>query len=320
VLLEYEAPLVLLGCEVRLNIGVRLNIRVRLNMFDSHMYGEDGNLRKEEFMTELREGLSAHVAPDELEDILADYHEWFEEGLREGKTEEEVCAELGSPARTVKAILEEKSRRDVENPIPIADHQAQPDRFNQGHSPASAPPSVQGIAASTGPAHFSRAPQALSYAPLADRFAAWFIDFLLSVGPLAFFGVANTLPFAMLWPPVFLFQVVDPAPTPAKVIGAVACTVYFLAYHALFLSLLRGRTPGKMLLRLRVVHADGSPLRGVQIFGREFIGRLMLDCLTFGLSRIVSFVWSLLSAQNLTVHDAVGNTRVISEPPRRSRG
>jgi uncharacterized RDD family membrane protein YckC len=230
-------------------------------------------MRRNEFLTELRNGLTGHVSHSELEDILSDYHELFEEGLLEGKSEEEICSELGSPAQTVKLILAEGYDSD---------------KIAGGRQ------------------------EKLYYAPLYKRITAGVIDHVLSVFPLAFFGIVNVLPFMMIWPPISLFYPVDTTPPSAGMAaGAIVCLCYYICYHPFFLILFKGRTPGKMLLQLCVVNQDGNKPSIPQILGREFMGRLLINSVTFGIGYLVSFFWCLFSAENKTIHDAIANTRVV---------
>lgn len=236
-------------------------------------------MRKNEFLTELREGLSGRVSLAELEDILYDYNEIFAEGLNEGKAEEEICSELGSPARTVQSIMAER------------------------HVPHSLPhPETQ----------------TFQYASLSQRLIAGIIDYTLAAFPLAFFGALRILPFMFLWPPLPFFYVVDTPPTPGMAAGAILCTCYFVLYHPFFLSVWQGRTPGKWLLRMRVVNRDGTPLGKFQPFERELFGRILVSSFTLGLSHIVSFFWCLFSREHLTIHDAMAKTRVILSAPKLS--
>lgn len=250
-------------------------------------------MRRNEFLTELRNGLVGRVSPAELEDILNDYRELFEEGLREGKTEEAICAEMGSPAETVQLILAER---------PSSGHAA-----SSGHAPFS------GHVASTGQAAVDQGEVQL-YAPLYKRIAAALLDFLLSVLPLAFIGnVANVIPIMIVWPPAPLFYAVNPSPTTGMITAAYFCMCYYAFYHSLFLLLFKGQTPGKRWMRLRVVSQDGKRLGAMQIIGRELLGRLFINSITFGIGYLVSMIWSLLTREHKTIHDVIAGTRVIQE-------
>jgi hypothetical protein len=63
-----------------------------------------GKMNKEQFLLALEEEL-ALLPEDEKEDVLGDLNEYFEEGVRDGKSEQEISASLGSPAAIASDIL-----------------------------------------------------------------------------------------------------------------------------------------------------------------------------------------------------------------------
>lgn len=238
-------------------------------------------MRKNEFLEELQHKLNGLISPSELKDIVNDYEELFEEGLREGRTEQEVCRELGSPAQAANSLLQE----------------------------------IHPVQSSSGPS----AAGVLTYAPISSRMAAAIVDHVLAVFPLAFFGVLSVLPFMILWPPIFLFYAVEVPPSTGMIAGAMLSAAYYMLYQPLFLTLMKGRTPGKALLQLRVVNRSGEPPGLSHIWGRELLGKILVGSATFGLSNLASFIWCLLSKEHKTVHDAIAGTRVVASPVGRIR-
>ena len=61
-------------------------------------------MNKEHFMIELKLSLR-DLDESERQDVMRDYLEHFENGLAEGKTEEQIAKELGSPSQIAKEIL-----------------------------------------------------------------------------------------------------------------------------------------------------------------------------------------------------------------------
>ncbi|MEG1047322.1 DUF1700 domain-containing protein [Carnobacterium sp.] len=61
-------------------------------------------MNKEHFMIELKLSLR-DLDESERQDVMRDYLEHFENGLAEGKTEEQIAKELGSPSKIAKEIL-----------------------------------------------------------------------------------------------------------------------------------------------------------------------------------------------------------------------
>ena len=54
-------------------------------------------MNRSEYIAQLTAALRGKLAFDEIEDIVRDYQEFFDEGVRQGKSEEQVAAELGNP-------------------------------------------------------------------------------------------------------------------------------------------------------------------------------------------------------------------------------
>ena len=61
-------------------------------------------MRQQEFMQELETGLRGRIADEEIQDILAEYRSFFVSGAAENKSEEDICALLGSPAALVQSL------------------------------------------------------------------------------------------------------------------------------------------------------------------------------------------------------------------------
>jgi uncharacterized membrane protein len=66
------------------------------------------------FLRILRDGLAGLPAPD-IDEILADYRAWFDEGLASGRSEEDIAAALGDPRRLARELRAETGLRHWEN-------------------------------------------------------------------------------------------------------------------------------------------------------------------------------------------------------------
>lgn len=86
-------------------------------------------------------------------------------------------------------------------------------------------------------------------------------------------------------------------------LGAVDIPVAF-AYFILFNGL-RGATPGKRLLGLRIVRLDGTPIGFAQATGRQFADWLSKATLGFG------YLLIALTPERRALHDLVAGTQVI---------
>lgn len=86
-------------------------------------------MTREEYMKQLEESLRGY-SREFAEDILDNYREHFETGLRDGRTEEEICEELGGIENLLKDIQEMMGDRDIrahelEQYTAVVEHQEQ---------------------------------------------------------------------------------------------------------------------------------------------------------------------------------------------------
>ena len=63
-------------------------------------------MTKEQFMMELKQSLQGEVSAYELSDSLTYYRQYFEDEIRNGKSEEDVIRELGSPRLIARSIID----------------------------------------------------------------------------------------------------------------------------------------------------------------------------------------------------------------------
>ncbi|MBQ6208033.1 MAG: RDD family protein [Oscillospiraceae bacterium] len=144
-----------------------------------------------------------------------------------------------------------------------------------------------------------------NYAGFAVRLAAWLIDALVTFVPLSIlrsirFALAVSNPYAGLVSPVlFRYSSLD-------ILIYLLPVVYFIA-----MTLSGGATVGKMVMRIKVVSADGDSLSFWQVLMRELVGRyLSLTLLCIGYFMIVP------DSQKRALHDRIADTRVIYAIPQ----
>ena len=63
-------------------------------------------MTKEQFIMELEQCLQGEVSAYELSDSLTYYRQYFEDEIRNGKSEEQVVEELGSPRLIARSIID----------------------------------------------------------------------------------------------------------------------------------------------------------------------------------------------------------------------
>jgi uncharacterized RDD family membrane protein YckC len=144
----------------------------------------------------------------------------------------------------------------------------------------------------------------LDLASIWRRFLALMIDGLLFGLPYGVLMIATmssafrpgARPRFPLWP--FWFQLVPFLTIPLVIV-----------YHGWMLAA-RGQTLGKMALGIRVVNADGGPLRTGQAWGRAALQQVFASCLSF-----FDYLPALLTPERTCIHDMAAKTRVVNWRP-----
>ncbi len=138
---------------------------------------------------------------------------------------------------------------------------------------------------------------AANLASVGRRWAALIIDRFLFV----FIGVALVVAVAV---------VVPEKPEDPRILGFVAAILVtyaaYVAYDAIMV-LRSGQTVGKRLLNIRVVRADGNPVRTGQAWGRALTRGVAVHVLA-----LVNYLPSLFTRDKTCVHDLLAGTRVIN--------
>ena len=140
----------------------------------------------------------------------------------------------------------------------------------------------------------------LRVARLASRALAMMLDLLLQ-GVLLFV--------------VFLIVVLATPSSDTSLVLAVVLVSFVLVmvgYPVLFETLSRGRTLGKMAVGLRVVRADGGPIRFRHALTRALCG-VFVDFWLLGFGGAIAVIVSLLSRDGKRVGDYLAGTVVIRE-------
>jgi uncharacterized RDD family membrane protein YckC len=97
----------------------------------------------------------------------------------------------------------------------------------------------------------------------------------------------------------------------AEALGVVVLVVVLIVYPVTFETLLRGRTPGKAAMGLRVVRDDGGPIGFRQALVRGLAGAFLeRPGITFFVAGVVS---SLLNPQGKRLGDLLAGTVVVRE-------
>jgi len=242
-------------------------------------------MTKDEFLQELRNNLAGKINNEEMQNILMDYEEIFTVGRIDNKSDEKISKEIGSPAAVCQNILDEYTYPQTVKP------------YNQ---------------------------TLYRVAPLGKRILAFIIDSVLSMLPLALLSVGSSSILNAL----FLVPIIPSLPLNFAVVGAVLSKseivfnvfllLFFWLYGTVTMLILKNKTVGMLLMGMKVVKANNESMKVIDIVIRQFIGKILIPGLTFGLSNVISFFWALFSQTNNTVHDKIAGTVVVEAEKRAS--
>lgn len=276
-------------------------------------------MNKREFLRELEYALEGKLSKSDITEITADYSDIFDNGVAAEKSEDDIAKEIGSPAKIARTILEDgvsistpggdyhgnsKGQRDYtdfqkninEKTSKIFDKVIEPDKDVKIDT----------------------------LAPMSSRLGAYIIDCIilgiLSIG----------LIFIVLAPMLYVGRTVVmesgsyAAHQAIRAFGGIDSTLYFSnmiillvifssfnLFTAIFLWATNGYTPGKWLLKIRVVKINGLKLSFLDAFLRDVVIKCIANALFSGFLNVGSFIWGCLTDDHKTIHDLVAQTRVV---------
>ena len=72
-------------------------------------------MNKQEYLQRLETCLRHKLSREEIDDIMRDYAEYFEEGRRQSKQDSEISAKLGDPELVAQQLIEESQEQNTEH-------------------------------------------------------------------------------------------------------------------------------------------------------------------------------------------------------------
>jgi uncharacterized membrane protein len=292
-------------------------------------------MKQSEYLRELEINLESGLSPAEVKDILSDYESFFTTGREEGKSDDNISEELGSPAYLAKTLIDEHhgsgSRKESKK--------------ESNNEPYKESGSNPGIAAKP-----SANPGRRLCAYLVDSVIAVLPAMLLSlifmagmnlsymmfifspspvVGASAFFsysaytveksGTVISTNTKETNRDVISTQVyrkgldgewASSRPNKGSIAFAVFSLAFYLLYSTVSTFLFKGQTFGKKLMRIKVRRTSTEQVSGGMIFIREFLGKVLLNSIP--IVAIVSLFTMLLTKDHRTLHDMLADT-VVTE-------
>lgn len=250
-------------------------------------------MTRSEFMTELKSALTDQMSEIDIAEVLADYGEFFETGLAEGETEEQISERLGQPARIALSLISRKPRED---------------------KPAYPAPALY---------------RQISSLLIDILFAALpFVFISANLAVLSFFYpqlIPNML--RSFFSTVLISNHTWIATIRGFWLAAVCLSgAWWLFINPLSLFLFKGRTAGMKLAGLTVVSTDGGRASLIQCFLREWIGKLCINMLfsliwepLAFLPVVASLILAAFTKNGMTIWDVVSGTRVVSAGKNHAR-
>ncbi|MDF2655429.1 MAG: hypothetical protein K0R19_1903 [Bacillota bacterium] len=270
-------------------------------------------MNRKEFLDELENALTGRMSEGDVREVLSDYGDIFAQGREDGKTDDTISAEIGSPARIARKILEESpdfegnarqytefQKNINEKTSRIFDRMVEPDR------------SVD----------------AAQLASMGRRLGAYIIDGLclgvVGIGlMLAMFApvfftrflnmdtMYNFLPQEMGMGKVMMIGNAFPRFFSMNIVMLITLLGFSNLFTTIILWATNGYSPGKWLLGLRVVKLNGEKVTFVDALLRELIIKGIANSILSGILNVISFVWGCVTEDRKTVHDLAAQTRVL---------
>lgn len=259
-------------------------------------------MRQSEFIQELKINLAEKLSEQEVEDILADYESFFTSGREEGRTDDQISQELGSPAFLAQSLLEEQ---DGKNNKAMNKRIANPGKrlcaFLIDSVIASIPSFI--VSLFIGSAVLPFILMILFYSSPA-------VSLSLFSASASFHEEESYATVTDAKGQVVKTQIEQSGNKPAAALidASIAGVAFYLLYSLLCTWLLKGQTLGKKLMRIKVRFSTTDPATKGAIFYREFLGKILINSIP--IVPLVSIFTVLFTKEHKALHDMLAGTIV----------
>lgn len=272
-------------------------------------------MKQTEYLRELKENLESQISPEELKDILSDYESFFVSGREDGKTDDEISQELGSPAFLAKSLLEEHIGKET---LQQDKHITNPGRRLCAYV-------IDAIIA------------VLPTLILSLFIGTIMLPYLLfitypspGIGAMGYlsFSTYSTLELTSSHEisengekvvkddNVVRAKKADnennwvngKKPNPITSILATLTLAFYLLYALICTLLFRGQTIGKKLMHIKVRRTNTESITKGTIFYREFLGKTLINSIP--IIPLISFFTILFTKEHKALHDMLADTIV----------
>lgn len=273
-------------------------------------------MKQSEYLYELKVNLETRITPEELNDILSDYESFFVSGREEGKTDDEISKELGSPAFLAKSLLEEhggieakQQDKRISNPgrricaylidaaiaviptllvcIIIGTFTIPYILFFSYPSPVSGVLSAFSVSAYTEGYSTGVVKSVVTVNEKGEQVKKYVNDEIDNKDTVVVNGKK---------------------PNQVTSILLIISFIFYLLYSTVCALLFNGQTIGKKLMRIKVRRSNIEKLTRGTVFNREFLGKTLINSIP--LIPIISLFMIFFTKEHKALHDMLGDTIV----------
>jgi len=283
-------------------------------------------MNKNEFLSELKNALDGRLSESDIREITSDYGDIFDNSAADGKTEEDVAKEIGSPAKIARTILED----GMDAGVKAGDSGSNSSENKGGREYTDFQKNINEKTSKIFDKVLEpdRNVAIEKLAPMSRRLGAYVIDSLL-LGVVVIGGM-----IALFAPFLYMVRTSSEIHTVTSNLGhmgnqmvtmggpasgfafanLIIIVMLFGAFNlftTIFIWASNGYTPGKWILNMRVVKINGGKISFLDAFLRELIIKGIANSLLSGFLNLGSFIWGCVTDDHKTIHDLVAQTRVV---------
>lgn len=285
-------------------------------------------MKKSEYLRELKENLESKLSHEELNDILSDYESFFHAGKEEGKNDDNISNELGSPAFLAKSLIEGREESKIIQDKRIT---APGKRFCAYFIDAviaiipvvvltlivlksialstilfvSYPSPLLGTMAYTSYAVFETYTKESTQGQILIEEEKIFND---SEQNSTIDSTSNEGTDEVIGTNAYENSLVVNRPNFMVRVTAIVGIVFYLLYSFVCTLLLKGQTIGKKIMNIKVKNTNLVSVSNGSIFFREFLGKILINSIPF--VPIISIFTILFTSEHKALHDMLSDTIV----------
>ncbi|MFT8312608.1 MAG: RDD family protein [Sporolactobacillus sp.] len=257
-------------------------------------------MKQTEFIHELEIQLKGNISENDLREVLSDYESFFISGREEGRTDDQISAELGSPSYLAQSLRDEQNQKNLSINKNIANPGRRLCAFLIDSVVAALPALLFSLLTSiTVPVLLMLI---FSYASPAAGLSAY-------VGAGAYYQETTTTIHD--GQKVIKEERTISEPSVPMIAFGYLSIAFYLFYALICTWLLHGQTLGKKLMHIRVRAATAEPASKWTIFYREFLGKVLINSIP--IVPLASLFTLLFTREHKTLHDMLADTIVTNE-------